>query len=351
MKNIEKSQKYFEKQKYEKAIFYAQGIKTKKTYYILAESYFAQKKYQKAIPYYECLLKNKIKDPWLANHLSQSYEAVGEYKKAITAGFLSIQYAPFDNAHHINFAYLLYECNNLQATKKWQKMYPKNPVVNHFSKAILSQQKNLDSNPEYIKAIFDNFSFSFDDVLSTLSYQAPEHIRALFAKNKIKNANVIDIGCGTGLCGKLIKKYCKKRGLTGLDISPKMLEVASSKRIYNHIIEADINLFLEHNKTLYDCVVASDVLTYFNNLSPVIKGICNTLVNNGYFAFTITKNTTDSNDVLLHSSGRFRHSKKYIKQVLKESGFYKVEISEKSLRFEGDEDVFGYVILAQKKAL
>ncbi|MFI3241295.1 MAG: methyltransferase domain-containing protein [Alphaproteobacteria bacterium] len=349
MSDLEKAINYYQKKDYKKAIKLASEIKSKKAYFILAESYFALKEYQKTIPYYECLLQNNIKDAWLANHLSQSYEEVGNYPKAIEAGFKSLELAPENNKHHLNFAYLLYDIKDEGAIKKWQKLYPNNSIASHFSASLLGDCNKKDSNLDYIKEIFDNFSSSFDEVLDSLSYKAPEYIAQICKEINLKKARILDLGCGTGLCGKLLKKHACKKGLYGVDISSNMLDSAQSKNVYSHLINDDIFSYLDTSKDVFDCVVASDVFTYFGDLSKVVKLSAKNIKNDGYFVFTVSKNSVNSSDVFLHQSGRFLHSENYIKKELKKQGFFCLKTEEKVLRFEGDSPVIGFVFLAKKR--
>lgn len=335
---------------YSEAIKYAKLVKSKKSAYLLAEIYFAQKDYDMAIKYYEALYNHHEEDAWIAGYLSQSYEQIGDINKAIGYGFKALELAPNDENQHINFGYLLYESNHHEAAKKWLKKYPDNPIAHHMGNAILGNQKISNSNSDYIKNIFDIFSSDFDSILKNLDYLAPEYIAEYCASIPLKKAKILDAGCGTGLCGKFLKKHSCRGGLEGVDISGQMLEIANKKCFYNHLIEDDMIDFLQSKTEYYDAIISCDVLTYFGALEDVFFAIKNSLKNFGFFIFTISQNYIDDSPYFLHPSGRFVHSQNYVENTLKTAGFEIQKIELKKLRNEGEKDVFGWVTLAMKKA-
>lgn len=83
-------------------------------------------------------------------------------------------------------------------------------------------------NNEFLKQkklIFDLWASSYDSLLPSVFYQAV-HKRLLEYVDLTEQANVLDLGCGTGrLLERLATKFPELRG-TGLDLSSKMLQVA-----------------------------------------------------------------------------------------------------------------------------
>ncbi|WP_071188920.1 class I SAM-dependent methyltransferase [Trichormus sp. NMC-1] len=75
------------------------------------------------------------------------------------------------------------------------------------------------------KQIFDRWSSSYDWTFPSFIYQAI-HKRLLSKVELAANANVLDLGCGTGrLLDRLASQFPGIRG-TGLDLSPQMLRIA-----------------------------------------------------------------------------------------------------------------------------
>ena len=62
----------------------------------------------------------------------------------------------------------------------------------------------------FVEKVFDGFAASFDSKLAKLSYRAPALVGAMLADSGLpaaKELDVLDAGCGTGLCGPLVAPY------------------------------------------------------------------------------------------------------------------------------------------------
>ena len=76
----------------------------------------------------------------------------------------------------------------------------------------------------FVESTFDSFAASFDAKLAKLQYRAPSWSRRCSRTPGVepsKRLDVLDAGCGTGLCGPLIAPYARR--LVGVDLSAKML--------------------------------------------------------------------------------------------------------------------------------
>jgi len=81
---------------------------------------------------------------------------------------------------------------------------------------------------------------------------------------------VLDVACGTGV---IFPDYLKRgvKHVTGIDISPKMAEIARNKCSADNItvICADVEAF--QPKALFDCVVVYNAFPHFPNPHALIK--------------------------------------------------------------------------------
>ena len=326
---------------------------------ILGNSFLELECFKDAIPAFKSALKLNPNDAWIYNSLSRAYQGVEDWNNALKCGWYAvITNRTQDDSQHINFGYLLYECflekGDSKVKKyadKWLDFFPDNEIVKHNVGAILHQPKNTKAPQEYVKNIFNVFSYDFDNVLKNLDYQAPDLInnflKETYASKKQKLA-ILDVGCGTGLCGSLLAKYADAKKLDGVDISEKMLEVAKAKKIYSNLICDDLENYLKTSKKNYDLISAADVFTYFGDLKNVFAGACRVLKKNGRIIFTITENIESNDGFFLHASGRFLHTPEYIKTVLRDNGFSPDNIKKSKLRTEGGSAVMGYIVSAIK---
>jgi predicted TPR repeat methyltransferase len=49
----------------------------------------------------------------------------------------------------------------------------------------------------------------------------------------------LDAGCGTGLCGPLLRPYASE--LTGVDLSAGMLDRARPRQVYDHLEKGELS--------------------------------------------------------------------------------------------------------------
>lgn len=99
----------------------------------------------------------------------------------------------------------------------------------------------------------------------------------------IKGKKILDLGCGTGIYTKILKK----RGavVSGIDLSPKMIDIAK-----HHIKGVDFRVGsayrLPYESGTFDMVLASLVIHYFSNLDKAFREIRRVLRKDGIFIFS-----------------------------------------------------------------
>ncbi len=362
---LKKANTLYVKKKYASAIkYYAKILSLDSTNFSAiantATAYFEMQKFDLSIPYFQKAIVMDSNNPWWYNYLSQSMQKCGDLSGALDNAWSAVLLGETNNAHHLNLAYTIYETADEigrkktdSYLKKWYEKFPQNPIAEQCYKSFF-YDKNFDSsNRKYIEELFDVFASDFDSVLSELNYDSPniiaQYLKECFNNKKNQNLSILDMGCGSGLCGKQLKKIFKKSRLIGVDISSQMLMKAEEKNVYDELVKSDItDCFCGDNLT-FDIVVASDVFTYFGNLDFVFKKVDSLLCKNGLFAFTVSENNLNKKDFFLMPSSRFIHSIKYVENMLKKYDFSIMKNECKILRKEGDKDVMGRVILAEKR--
>lgn len=370
-KNVDKAQllkkanSLYVKKKYASAIkYYAKILLLDSTDFPsvanTATAYFEMQKYVEAIPFFYKAISMDSDNPWWYNYMSQSMQKCGDFSNALDYAWKAVLLGKNDNAHHLNLAYTIYETSDEigrkktdSYLKKWYEKFPQNPIAEQCYKSYF-YDKNFDtSNPEYIEELFDVFASDFDSVLADLNYDSPniiaQYLREYFNKKKREKLSFLDLGCGSGLCGKQLKKIFKKSTFIGVDISSQMLKKAKEKNVYDKLVKGNITDCFCSNNSLFDVVVASDVFTYFGELDSIFKKVDSLLCKNGVFSFTISENFDNKNDYYLMPSSRFVHSINYVENTLKKHNFFVIKNESKILRKEGDNDIKGRVILAQKQ--
>lgn len=147
----------------------------------------------------------------------------------------------------------------------------------------------------------------------------------------------LDLGCGTGLGGEA---FCTQvKCIDGVDLAPKMLDVARDKNIYAGLYVSEINEFLEGDVGPYDFVLAADVFAYLGDLENTFSLIYDKTAEDVLFCFSTEKDTGES--YTLRPTGRFAHSVAYIENLVFKTGWKIAENHTSSLRKEQGEWIEG----------
>ncbi|WP_374636150.1 tetratricopeptide repeat protein [Agrobacterium salinitolerans] len=165
-------------------------------------------------------------------------------------------------------------------------------------------------------------------------YLAHRHVGDALARLLPRHGNrILDIGCGTGLVGGLLRD--RAAHLAGIDLSEAMLSVARQKSLYDTLVRDDLASFLSATALLFDAVAAAAVLIHFGDLATILPSVANILDPGGLFAFTVYPN--DKGDRLgfgpcinpeLAKAGCFSHGSAYIEAIAERSGFKLLEQGE-----------------------
>ena len=323
----------------------------------------AMGKYEKAIDMYLRAYELDSSNVEMLNSLSDAYRSNNDWENCMLFAWRYIKnISEPTNAAHLNFGYLLYECYSEKSpdlakkyAQKWLKFFPDNKIAQHLGMALINGRALQQSDAEFIKETFNSFAPEFETTLADLEYQAPALIKNALERNLkksiFKRYHILDLGCGTGLCGQMVKPFASSRGLIGVDLSDKMLEIAEQKGIYAQLICDDICHYMENSDYFFHIMVAADVLTYFGDLTKLFVRIWRSLTPDGLFVFTFSENETNNEDFYMMPSGRFVHAYPYIEKVLKSVGFKLISAEKNILRNEAEVPVYGYVVVARKPDL
>ncbi len=167
-----------------------------------------------------------------------------------------------------------------------------------------------------------------------------------------QSLNVLDLGCGTGTLGSVLKKYSLSEGtLTGVDVSSVALDFAFDEETYTDLQEEDLVAFCKtkDNAKKYDLIVCMDVLSYFSDLVPVFKTVKSALKQNGLFVFSIRPLAKTDQRFAFRSSGFFSHNPEFVESCLKTARLQKRELTESTLYQTEKEEMPCLIFAVQKK--
>jgi predicted TPR repeat methyltransferase len=175
---------------------------------------------------------------------------------------------------------------------------------------------------DYVRNTFDGFAAQFDQrLIGTFEYRVPEAIAAALAEVRRfapASADVLDLGCGTGLSGVALRSLA--RSLTGVDLAPKMLEQARVRGCYDALAQADLLGWMRAQPAAgFDVIVAADVLVYFGALDEFFAETARLARPGALLAFSIE--ACEGADWRLQESGRYAQSGEYIRRLASEHGY------------------------------
>ena len=226
-----------------------------------------------------------------------------------------------------------------------------NECVKYFEAAFLDRETPDRAPDSYVEMIFDHMATHFDSHLKDhLDYRAPELlVDALedFLPPPSRVLEILDAGCGTGLCGALLRPHAKN--LTGVDLSSGMLAKASERNIYDNLVKSELREFLGQSSEEYDVIVSADTLCYFGPLETVVVNAFKALKTGGLFAFTLELAQEEGRDFRLNPNSRYSHTGAYARGSLRAAGFAVKVSREVVLRTEGGEPVTGQLLVAGKE--
>lgn len=231
------------------------------------------------------------------------------------------------------------------------RMNPGNTVFTYLRAACLSDSAPERAPDAYVKQIFDDAADYFDKHLAGLDYRAPELVTealAGFLPPPNASLDVLDAGCGTGLCGPLLRQYARR--LVGVDLSEGMLKKAAGRTVYDDLYKWELTDFLAKGGEAYDLIVSADTLCYFGVLDKVFTHAKAVLNEGGVLAFTLEDLGSDSPEFKLNHTGRYAHARVYVEKELAAAGLVVHSFSSAVLRSEGKLPVPGHLVVAMKQS-
>jgi predicted TPR repeat methyltransferase len=282
----------------------------------------AQKRPREAALCFSKVITLRPKDPEARRLLALAYCTLGEVEKAV------------------------------EIFQEWLEDDPDDPVAQHMLAACSGRDIPPRASDAFIERTFDSFAASFDSKLARLSYRAPALVTETLKRSGVaptKSLDVLDAGCGTGLCGALIAPYARR--LVGVDLSERMLAQARQRDVYDELLKCELTGYLAECNETFDVIVSADTLVYFGALEPFVAASDRALRPGGRLIFTVEALEGAGHDVgySLGTSGRYRHAREHIEAVLTETTL-QPEIFAAELRLEAGEPVAGFVVQGTKEA-
>ncbi len=247
---------------------------------------------------------------------------------------------------------------NEEATQCLEEAVRRKPELTEWQ-FHFAASKGRDGPPiapaEYVTSLFDAYAVRFDEHLrQKLHYRVPEQIlNAVLAAAPDRRFDILDLGCGTGLCGDLFRRVAIR--LAGIDLSAEMIRAATERQIYHDLHIDDILSFLSNCITEFDLILAADVFIYIGDLNKTFLLTSAALRPTGLFAFSVEaaeqslQGSTPANGYHLNPSRRYSHTLGYVRQLAAQHGFSERSAELATLRTQAGTEVQGWIVVLQRQ--
>ena len=237
-----------------------------------------------------------------------------------------------------------------EARQAYQKYFDANPDDGEIEHLLIALKDNAPpprASDRAIQHIYKAFAASYETRMrDDLKYAGPERIEdALTAVAGGRQfADVLDLGCGSGLAGVMIRP--RAGHLMGVDLSPDMIALAEARKIYDRLEVAEITQWLNDGTAPFDLIISCDCLIYFGDLSELVRAAARRLKPGGYFALSMERG--DQPPFRLTDTGRYTHHPDHVRDAAAKAGLAVARMDESFLRMEWGVEVLGlYAVLAK----
>jgi len=294
-------------------------------------------------------------------NLGNTYKVARDFKNAIACYEQAIRYDPKFSPAHDSLCQSTFRLEkkgflsrktwkkSIKAYEHWLECEPDSPVAAFMLQAISGGEDLTRAPDSVISNMFNQSAANFERRLNTLEYKVPEQISATLQRRLARSEGklqVLDGGCGTGLCAPFLNPYASH--LIGADLSSGMLEKARGRNLYDELVETELTSYLAEHEQCFDLVVFSDTLCYFGDLAEIITATAGALHPGGMLVYSVERIPwkNDAKGYRLHPHGRYSHSKSYLVSLMSAAGFTEAEFEDVTLRMEIGEKVTGLIVSA-----
>ena len=234
--------------------------------------------------------------------------------------------------------------------RAWLDVEPDNPLPRFHLHACTGEGVPERAPDDYVTRVFDRFARSFDAKLAQLGYRAPALVAEAVARHAGPPAGTLDLldaGCGTGLCGPLLAPWARR--LEGVDLSPGMLQQARARGVYQALEAGELVAHLRARGAAWDLVASADTLCYFGPLETFAAAAHHALRAGGLLVFTVEAHADQAGqpEYRLQANARYSHRAGYVDAVLRSAGFTPLEATPSVLRSEAGQPVPGLLLAAR----
>ena len=236
-----------------------------------------------------------------------------------------------------------------EAYEEYARLAPGDAEVEHILVSLRGDATPSRAPDECIVQLYARFAEFYERNMRTdLEYSAPEALDHALRREvgAAEDLDVLELGSGTGLAGRHLRRIARR--LVGIDLSPDMMQRASSAALYDALEVAEITEWLTRSSDReFDLIAACDTLIYFGDLRQVLLPAVQRLRGRGRVAFTVERG--DDAPFRLTDSGRYVHSEAHVRDAAADAGLEIASLETTVLRYEYGAAVEGLIVVLRRE--
>jgi len=288
-------------------------------------------------------------------NLGQAYTRVSRYPEAEASYREAVRLKPDYAEAWDNLGYALQEQGKTEEAaasyRKALQLRPDFAGTQYLLAAVGGAQTPPKAPPDYVRGLFDNYADRFEKhLVEDLEYRIPQLLNSAIRQivgDKPGTLDILDLGCGTGLCAPLFRDLARK--LVGIDLAPRMIEKARGKNLYDELRVGDIAVPDLKFNALFDLIIAADVFPYVGDLAQSFEACSRHLKVGGLFAFSIEA-IEGGPSYVLRATNRYAQSSGYVRDLAQRNGFVETVFEEVTVRKNKGEPVGGYIFVLRRES-
>jgi len=260
-------------------------------------------------------------------NLGNALRELGKLDEALASYHKAIVIKPDYAKAHSSLGTVLQDLGQLDEAlveyRRTLELDPSNSFIRHMVSALTGETTET-SPKDYVRELFDDYALRFDDhLVNNLDYKIPVLMR--LAVDHLTNGEgtfkrALDLGCGTGMVAQNFRDVAEE--MHGVDLSPKMIEGARRKEVFDALYVEDVIEFLEHPERgsfKYDLIIAAELFVYIGSLKTIFAAVAKVIATGGMFVFSVE--TLEKGDYKLLATGRYSQSAAYIEKLASANDF------------------------------
>lgn len=220
-----------------------------------------------------------------------------------------------------------------------------------FMLAALHGEAVESAPPEVAADYFDLLAARYDHhAVPRRHYDLPAAAAAMLEEalpDQREFRRVLDLGCGTGLVVAALRDAFRVEMASGIDIAPRMIDIAAQKNLYDRLIVGEAVPTMENLGESFDLITAVELAPYLGNLSALVTTAHACLAPNGLFLCSIEVSNRTTRELM--RGGRYAHGLDHVEDLARATGLEVLDRRERPLHRTAGAQTTGALVLFRRR--